>query len=44
MIGILIEQEYIENGAAGRSRTGTEITFRGILNPLRLPVSPPRHC
>ena len=30
-------------GAEDRNRTGTEITLRGILSPLRLPVPPPRH-
>ena len=29
-------------GTANRNRTGTSITTRGILNPLRLPVPPPR--
>ena len=29
-------------GAADRNRTGTDITIRGILSPLRLPVPPPR--
>ncbi len=28
-------------GAQGRSRTGTGFNSRGILSPLRLPVSPP---
>ena len=31
------------DGAQGRSRTGTEFNLRGILSPLRLPVSPPGH-
>ena len=30
-------------GAADRTRTGTKFYFRGILSPLRLPVSPQRH-
>ena len=30
-------------GAADRARTGTKFYFRGILSPLRLPVSPQRH-
>ena len=30
-------------GAEDRNRTGTEISFRRILSPLRLPVPPPRH-
>ena len=29
-------------GAEDRNRTGTEISLRGILSPLRLPVPPPR--
>ena len=31
------------NGAEDRNRTGTDITIRGILSPVRLPVPPPRH-
>ena len=30
-------------GAEDRNRTGTILTNRGILSPLRLPVPPPRH-
>ncbi len=30
-------------GAQGRNRTGMEFNLRGILSPLRLPVSPPGH-
>lgn len=30
------------NGAEDRNRTGTNLTIRGILSPLRLPVPPPR--
>ena len=30
------------DGASGRSRTGTEFEVRGILSPVRLPISPPR--
>jgi hypothetical protein len=30
-------------GARGRNRTGTIVTNRGILSPLRLPISPPGH-
>ena len=30
-------------GAEDRNRTGTVITNRGILSPVRLPVPPPRH-
>jgi hypothetical protein len=29
------------DGAQGRSRTGTGFKPRGILSPLRLPISPP---
>ena len=32
----------VENGARGRTRTGT-LCGRGILNPLCLPISPPGH-
>ena len=31
------------NGAEGRNRTGTVVTHRRILSPVRLPVPPPRH-
>ena len=31
------------NGARSRGRTGTEVTLRGILSPLRLPISPSGH-
>ena len=31
------------DGAEDRNRTGMVVTNRGILSPLRLPVSPPRH-
>ncbi len=34
---------FIENGAEDRNRTGTVITHRRILSPVRLPVPPPRH-
>ena len=30
---------YAEN----RNRTGTVVTYRRILSPVRLPVPPPRH-
>jgi hypothetical protein len=30
-------------GARGRTRTGTAVTGRRILSPLRLPVPPPGH-
>ena len=33
----------VKNGAEGRNRTGTVITHRRILSPVRLPVPPPRH-
>ncbi len=29
--------------AEDRNRTGTVITYRRILSPVRLPVPPPRH-
>ena len=32
-----------DNGSEGRTWTDTDITARGILSPLRLPISPPRH-
>ena len=32
----------LKDGASGRSRTGTEFEVRGILSPVRLPISPPR--
>ena len=31
------------SGAEDRNRTGTNVTTRRILSPLRLPVPPPRH-
>ena len=33
----------IANGAEDRNRTGTVVTYRRILSPVRLPVPPPRH-
>lgn len=33
----------LDNGARGQTRTGTEFNLRGILSPLRLPISPPGH-
>ncbi len=30
--------------AEDRNRTGTDITIRRILSPVRLPVPPPRRC
>ena len=33
----------LKNGAGDRNRTGTDISIRRILSPLRLPVPPPRH-
>ena len=32
----------IINGAEDRNRTGTVVTYRRILSPVRLPVPPPR--
>ncbi len=34
---------YIQLNAEGRGRTGTVITDRRILSPVRLPIPPPRH-
>ena len=34
---------FFDFGAEDRNRTGTNLTIRGILSPLRLPVPPPRH-
>ena len=34
---------YIKLNAEGRGRTGTVITDRRILSPVRLPIPPPRH-
>ncbi len=31
------------SGAEDRNRTGTVVTYRRILSPVRLPVPPPRH-
>ena len=39
----MLHSEIMMDGAQGRSRTGTEFNLRGILSPLRLPVSPPGH-
>jgi hypothetical protein len=39
--GVLL---FCLNGARGRNRTGTGVTSRGILSPLRLPIPPPGHC
>ena len=33
----------IKDGAEDRNRTGTVISHRRILSPVRLPVPPPRH-
>ena len=38
-----IELRALINGAEGRNRTGTVVTYRRILSPVRLPVPPPRH-
>ena len=38
-----IELRALITGAEGRNRTGTVITHRRILSPVRLPVPPPRH-
>lgn len=42
-IKIILKVSIGLNGAEDRNWTGTEITLRGILSPLRLPVPPPRH-
>ena len=31
------------HNAENRNRTGTVVTYRRILSPVRLPVPPPRH-
>ena len=38
-----IELRALNNGAEGRTRTGTVVTYRRILSPVRLPIPPPRH-
>ncbi len=36
--------QYIKlYNAEDRDRTGTVITYRRILSPVRLPIPPPRH-
>jgi hypothetical protein len=35
--------ELRAHGAENRNRTGTVVTYRRILSPVRLPVPPPRH-
>ncbi len=32
----------VKSGAEDRNRTGTVVTYRRILSPVRLPVPPPR--
>ena len=42
---IELRAHYIKlsrNGAENRNRTGTVVTYRRILSPVRLPVPPPR--
>ena len=34
---------FYKDGAEDRNRTGTVVTYRRILSPVRLPVPPPRH-
>jgi hypothetical protein len=34
---------HFVSGAEDRNRTGTVVTYRRILSPVRLPVPPPRH-
>ncbi len=36
-------QSFFLTGAEDRNRTGTDVSIRRILSPLRLPVPPPRH-
>ena len=36
-------ENTLNRSAEGRTRTGTQVTLRGILSPLRLPIPPPRH-
>ena len=38
-----IQLRYGCISAEDRDRTGTVITNRGILSPVRLPIPPPRH-
>ncbi len=33
---------FYKDGAEDRNRTGTVVTYRRILSPVRLPVPPPR--
>ena len=40
---MLLSAMCCSNGAGDRNRTGTDISIRRILSPLRLPVPPPRH-
>ena len=35
-------QYFKKSGAEDRNRTGTVVTYRRILSPVRLPVPPPR--
>ena len=35
--------QYTNKDAGNRNRTGTSVTTRGILSPVRLPVPPCRH-
>jgi hypothetical protein len=38
-----LDKTLYPNGAEGRTRTGTVVTYRRILSPVRLPIPPPRH-
>ena len=40
---IELRAHNIITGAENRNRTGTVVTYRRILSPVRLPVPPPRH-
>ena len=37
-----LSAKFLNDNAGDRNRTGTSITERGILSPLRLPISPLR--
>ena len=39
---IELRAHFLISGAEDRNRTGTVVTYRRILSPVRLPVPPPR--
>ena len=41
-IELRARMNFCKNGAEDRNRTGTVVTYRRILSPVRLPVPPPR--